>query len=187
MKQPAPRHPGGQSEMLDYVTPKFTERFWRRVDKNGPTPLHCPELGACWDWTGGRNRVSGYGRVTYRVAPGVFRGEYTHRIAYWLVCGPIPDGKELDHLCRNKACARPSHLEPVTHLVNVRRRIPFLISKTYVRPLLDECRRGHPYSGDNVYTVMVKGRLARYCRRCRADWDHERYLRKQAVVALTRA
>jgi hypothetical protein len=169
--------------MLDYVTPKFTDRFWSRVDLDGPTPVHCPELGPCWVWTGARNQVSGYGRVTYRSAPGQCRAEYAHRVAYWLIHGPVPDGKELDHLCRNKACARPSHLEPVTHLVNVRRRIPFVAPRTYVQPLREQCRRGHAYSGDNVYTVTIKGKLHRYCRACRAEWDHGRYLRRKVAVA----
>ena len=81
-------------------------RLWAKVDKSGD----------CWIWTGCRIR-HGYGRIS---GPGR-KPLLAHRVAYELTYGPIPDGLELDHLCRNPSCVRPDHLEPVTHLENVRR------------------------------------------------------------------
>lgn len=67
----------------------------------------------CWNWTAALNAF-GYGR---------FRGLLAHRVSYESLVGPIPDGLELDHLCRNRKCVRPEHLEPVTHDENYRRAI----------------------------------------------------------------
>lgn len=73
----------------------------------------------CWNWQA-RICTNGYGQFhvkdNIRIAP--------HRFAYLYFIGPIPDGKELDHLCKNRACCSPLHLEPVTHLENIRRRRP---------------------------------------------------------------
>jgi hypothetical protein len=65
----------------------------------------------CWEWMGGK-QWGGYG---------LFRGACAHRLFYELLVGPIPAGLEIDHLCRNRSCVRPTHLEPVTHLENMRR------------------------------------------------------------------
>lgn len=81
-------------------------RFWKYVDASGD----------CWEWRGGRN-MRGYGQ--YHVDQ--WRTVQAHRYAYWLTVMSIPDGLELDHLCRNKGCVNPDHLEPVTHAENVRR------------------------------------------------------------------
>lgn len=110
----------GDALAPDKYTPRgapLRERIEMRVDKNGPVPEHRPDLGPCWVWTGYLN-ADGYG-VT-GVGPSG-KTDLAHRVAYMEFVGPIPEGKELDHLCRNRACARWSHLEPVTHAVNVKR------------------------------------------------------------------
>lgn len=92
--------------------PTAEERFWSKVDTDGP--------GGCWLWTGALN-ADGYGsfQVESRRSIGV------HRYAYELLVGPIPAGLELDHVkaqgCRHRHCVNPAHLEPVTHEENVRR------------------------------------------------------------------
>lgn len=83
------------------------ERFWRFVAKSSD---------GCWEWMGARGG-KGYG--TFWVGSGKFAN--AHRWAYSHFVGPIADGLQLDHLCRNRACVRPDHLEPVTASVNVLR------------------------------------------------------------------
>jgi hypothetical protein len=103
----------------------------------------------CWTWIASTND-NGYGQ--FYVGEQKFSA---HRWSYELLVGPVPDGKELDHLCRNRACVRPSHLEPVTHLENVRRsqRALKIMAKTH-------CPNGHPYNVENT------GRGSRGTRRC---------------------
>ena len=81
-----------------------TARFWSKVDKSGE----------CWVWTAAR--TNGYG-----VAHVSGKSRRAHRVAYGDAYGPIPEGLVIDHLCENKACVRPSHLEAVTQGENVRR------------------------------------------------------------------
>lgn len=69
----------------------------------------------CWFWLGATNS-DGYGRIRIEG-----KTKFAHRIYYEHHIGPIPDGLELDHLCRNRSCVRPEHLEPVTHKENIRR------------------------------------------------------------------
>lgn len=99
------------------AAPDLPTRFWAKVDKNGPFPTEAPGLsGACWQWTASIIHTTGYGAFGVE---GRKRG--AHRVSYELVIGPIPDGLTIDHLCNNRRCVNPSHLEPVTQGENVRR------------------------------------------------------------------
>ena len=97
------------------------ERFWRHVNKTE----------TCWLWTGttgGTESTYGYFRSTTRQQDSKV---LAHRWIYEQLVGPIPDGLELDHLCRVPLCVNPCHLEPVTHRENMR------------RARLSVCKRGH--------------------------------------------
>lgn len=92
------------------------ERFWSKIDKNGPIPSHLPELGPCWVWTSPSVNPRGYG--AFRLGKSHVQA---HRYAYELLEKPIPDGLTIDHLCWNILCVNPAHLEPVTMAENLRR------------------------------------------------------------------
>lgn len=114
----------------------------------------------CWLWTGTTN-PAGYGQLSRRrPGPSVL----AHRFIYeWLV-GPIPEGLELDHLCRVHSCVRPDHLEPVTHAENMRRSLAYRTHKTH-------CPQGHPYDEANTY--VYRGR--RNCRACAVARSRDYY------------
>ncbi len=80
------------------------ERFWLRVNKDGPIPAHKPELGPCWVWTGATT-YQGYGKMNIR---GV--RNFTHRISWEIHNGPVPDGLWVLHKCDFTTCCRPDHL-----------------------------------------------------------------------------
>jgi hypothetical protein len=121
------------------------DRFWSRILL----------VENCWEWLGYRMRL-GYGQLHHGG-----RTAYAHVVAYELFKGPVPDGLEIDHLCRNPGCVNPNHLEAVTHRENMLRgRTPSAAhaAKTH-------CHRGHPLSGENLQGLS--GRRERICKECR--------------------
>ena len=80
--------------------------------------------GDCWVWQG-QTAGAGYGVFQYGGSRTNRNRIYAHRFAYEQAKGPIPDGLEVDHLCRNKRCVKPDHLEAVTHQENQRRAGPY--------------------------------------------------------------
>lgn len=127
-----------------------------------------PGLGGCWVWHGSHNGV-GYGEL--RIAG---RKVYAHRWSYEHHVGPIPDGLQIDHLCRNPACVNPEHLEPVTPTENVRRG-------DAARPKPERrkthCVNGHPYDENTYERKDGKGRN---CIQCNRDRAREYQRRKRA-------
>lgn len=109
-------------------------------------------LTKCWIFTGAVND-SGYG-----VAGVDGKIKYTHRAAYEVLVGPIPDGLELDHSCKVKICYNPYHLEAVTHIENVRRSVSFNGTKTH-------CKNGHEFNDENTVWRKSGGRGCRPCNR----------------------
>lgn len=83
-----------------------------------------------------------------------------HRFAYELEVGPIPDGLQIDHLCRNRACVRPSHLEPVTQFENWRRGE----APSVTNALKTHCKRGHEFTRENTFVGREGGRFCNACR-----------------------
>jgi len=94
------------------------DRFWEKVDKNGPVPAHRPDLGPCWIWTA--SLAKGYGQTTVK-KNGRKTSVVAHRLAYQMIVGAVPLHMQLDHLCRLTYCVNPDHLEPVTPIVNSHR------------------------------------------------------------------
>lgn len=133
----------------------WPDRFWEKVDKNGPIPDHRPELGQCWVWQGSTNK-DGYGRTW---TPERQKG--AHRASYELMIGPIPGDLDLDHLCRNRSCVNPTHLEPVTTRENILRGAHV----GAIRLRTGYCLRGHRFDGDNVYVAPDGTRACRECTR----------------------
>jgi hypothetical protein len=118
----------------------------------------------CWTWTGSRIH-NGYGKVKVNGLQVV-----SHRASYEALVGPIPDGMQLDHLCRNRACINPDHLEPVSKRENLLRGI----GPTAVNAAKSACVRGHLLSGDNVRIVVgASGHDTRRCRQCERDRKNE--------------
>lgn len=107
----------------------------------------------CWLYTGPLNN-QGYGHVGYNG-----RQEYVHRATYMALVGPIPEGLQIDHLCRKRACANPEHLEPVTQHENLLRG--YWGARTH-------CKNGHELTDDNV-RLVGKHRTERKCRACERD------------------
>jgi hypothetical protein len=130
----------------------FEVRFWRKVNKEGPVPVERPELGPCWLWCGGIQR-GGYGKVDKPT-------RLAHRVAYELLVGPIPEGLQLDHLCRVRSCVNVLHLEPVTARENQLRGK----SVSGINAAKTECANNHPLSGENLY-IYPDGHK-RACREC---------------------
>jgi len=127
-------------------------RFWPKVGIDFET--------GCWPWLGATSDY-GHGRFLLEARRGIRVERRAHTVAYEHFVGPIPEGLEPDHLCRNPACVNPAHLEPVTHRENMLRG-ETITARNAART---ECPHGHPYDERNTYRY----RGARYCRTCARD------------------
>ena len=121
----------------------ITERFWSKVAP--------PDLNGCRIWTASKT-LNGYG--TLRSGGKNTKTISAHRWAYEQIHGPVPEGLELDHLCRHRDCVEVKHLEAVTHQENLRRGTGHGSES--------HCPSGHPYDTDN--TSFNRG--ARRCKTC---------------------
>jgi hypothetical protein len=117
----------------------------------------------CWLWTG-YSDAKGYGRLNFNGRP-----QKAHRAVYEALVGPIPDGLQLDHLCRVRGCVNPAHLEPVTLAENVRRGLVGSINRQKTH-----CPRGHEYTVETTYTSSAG---KRHCKVC-ANRDERKAYRK---------
>lgn len=133
-------------------------------------------------WTGGKNK-DGYGRLEFQTYKW-----YAHRLSYTLLVGIIPEGLQLDHLCRVPLCVNPDHLEPVTLQVNqARKKGKWAKPKTKPKSIRAERKeRGECHRGHRLATVGVlesrkpNGAIRKQCRACQHDVQ-ERYRRKHGI------
>lgn len=137
---------------LDLGMDDLVERFFNKIEITD----------SCWLWRASLDG-KGYGQIMLNKKP-----KRAHRISYELIKGKIPEGLDLDHLCRVPQCVNPDHLEPVTRLVNLRRGIPRNSKKVH-------CPEGHPYDFLDTY-----GR--RRCRQC-VRRNHLRNYHKRKALA----
>jgi hypothetical protein len=148
-----------RSGSTDAATPRsIDERFWTFVARGSED--------ACWEWTGGK-WPTGYGAFK-------LNGTHVnaHRVSYELLVGDIPDGLVVDHLCRNRGCVNPAHLEPVTFRENILRGEG--AGAHHARK--KHCLRGHTFEPPNGYTNKHGHRLCRAC-------DAIRYAARRARVS----
>lgn len=136
------------------------DRFFAKVDV-GNSPA------GCWMWTAS-TYLGGYGQFR-------FNGQATHahRAAYDMFVGPVPEGHDVDHLCRERACVNPLHLEAVSRSENNRRGLVGAGGALRQRAKT-HCPQGHPYDDENTYVTAAGGRACRVCRLRRTrEWNHK--------------
>lgn len=144
------------------------ELFFRKVNKMGRIPRCNPALGNCWEWESGIDRL-GYG--SFKVS-GLKTISKSHTISYLHFVGDVPDGLELDHLCRNRSCCNPAHLEPVTHRENMRRGNA---ARTY-------CPNGHAFTTENTVISSKGWKMCLDCKPISEAKRKARHARKAKVA-----
>lgn len=135
----------------------------------------------CWPWPGFVPK-DGYVRVAIRRADGKAVTMVAHKRAYNVLVGEVPQGKQLDHLCRNRSCFNPKHLEPVTQRVNVRRGT----GNAAKNATKTHCKRGHPLTEGNLLSSGAR-RGWRNCCQCIREQDRERRRKKRRERGLRHA
>lgn len=148
----------GDATTLSRCDKDALTRFFERV-----------AVGDCWEWSAARS--NGYG---YFYPPGASRSVGAHRWLYQQLVGGIPAGMELDHLCRNRRCVNPDHLEVVTKLENMRRG--YGVGTLNARKTF--CPAGHVYDTGNTMVTNTGGRA---CRTCRNAWRRGHRARRRVA------
>jgi hypothetical protein len=151
------------------AVPTSQARFEAKVNRNGPVPVAAPHLGPCSLWTGAKSSGGRHGAVSIdgKRMP-------AHRAAWVLAGRELPDGLDLDHLCKVTLCVRIDHLEPKTHRENV--LCGDAPSAANARKT--HCPKGHPLSGANLFIEAGGGRR---CITCKRDRNREAMRRKRAA------
>lgn len=145
--------------MFDAVT---IGRFWGYVDKRGPDD--------CWLWTGYKS-PKGYGYFSR-----LGKNHRAHRVAVILAGREIPADMVCDHLCRNRDCVNPAHIEIVTNRQNVLRGVSGVEGRKLYRDKEKYCVRGHERTPENT---IFRNNGYRHCKLCKVITDARRYTRKE--------
>tara|TARA_R110000851_G_scaffold156925_1_gene299466 strand:+ start:43 stop:492 length:450 start_codon:yes stop_codon:yes gene_type:complete len=135
------------------------DRFWNKVNKTED----------CWEWTSSKTK-KGYGEFSYNSAT-----KRAHRLSYEDINGKIPEGLEIHHICNNRICVNPKHLEAVTHLANI--QISVLRNKR------THCTKGHELTPDNL--VHRTNRAHTECATCNRDRVGRYQAKKKALESGT--
>lgn len=133
------------------------DRFWSKVNKTE----------SCWNWSHSTSGKSGYGKF---FKDGKMK--YAHRVAYELIKGLIPHNLFLDHLCRNRLCVNPNHLEIVTNQENCKRGLTGLLNNYNSRKT--HCSQGHEFSIENTSFAKYGEKIHRRCKTCKKIYDSKR-------------
>lgn len=145
----APPAPGRiafhKGEPIEFSVDQITRLFWVKINRAAP--------GGCWEWTG-KTLPNSYGQITIAK-----KHIYSHRVSFEIHRGQIPDGLHIDHLCRNRTCCNPEHLEAVTCRENIMRSP---IAPAAVNARKTQCDAGHEFTAENT----GRGGGGRYCRTC---------------------
>ena len=128
------------------------DRFMRHVNKTE----------SCWFWTGACRNGYGQFGIGSRVS-GDRKHVQAHRWYFEFLNGPIPKELDTDHLCRNRSCVNPSHIEPVTRQVNILRSPLAIMNIANHQLAKTHCPHGHPYDSENT---MRRKNGSRRCRTC---------------------
>lgn len=156
---------------------------WRNVDPMDRLLQRVVIDGPMWEdgtrcWNSKTVSANGYGTVFW------LNGGHMlpHRAAYILAVGEIPAGHEIDHLCRNRRCCNPLHLEAVTRGENLRRGDTFAARKSRQT----HCKRGHRFTPENTYVSSRGERGERICRKCKrgAQWGAANGMSRDEAIAL---
>jgi HNH endonuclease len=134
------------------------QAFWAKVEKTS----------TCWNWTAMTR--DGYGMFRFKSGPRGTMG--AHRFAYLHCIGFIPEGLEVDHLCRNRSCVNPQHFEIVPKRINILRGI----GRAAMQARRTHCPKGHPLEGENLQPSKLRGGH-RHCRICYNEYHRERQAR----------
>jgi hypothetical protein len=160
----APPAPGRiaylKGEPIEFSPGQIVRLFWAKVNRAGQ--------GGCWEWTG-KTIPNGYGQIAIAK-----RHLYSHRVSFEIHNGQIPSGLHIDHLCRNRACCNPAHLEAVACSENLRRSS---IAPATINVAKTHCIRGHEFNEANTYVAPPrKGNPngQRVCRPCARTTDAAR-------------
>lgn len=160
------------------------ERFEAKLLPGPPAPAGLP--GDCWEWRAGHFKKTGYALICVKCPDGKWRPTVAHRVAYELFIAEIPPGLHIDHLCRNRGCVNPWHLEPVTQEENNRRALlaagwlpgaPEIARepcafRNWSRPGWDGyCGNGHLITAENTH---VRANGQRECWTCIRERDNKR-------------